>query len=313
MKRCIGILIILLATGLLMANQPILVYQDAGIKELRGVFAMSNGRVWAVGTDGAVRKSTNNGDTWQTVTISGATDYHLNSVFFYRPDTGVIVGEKKADPDRFKGIIYRTTNGGSSWSIVQNCLYEKYIPFKDVVFQIREGGNPRLGYIAAGEGWVYQTTNGGQTWFREPVDSTKKHCFHSVAFDLFNTNTIYAVGDAGAATGIVAYNSGSGWVVEYPHSNLGLNFFGVSLRDASRPNIAASKGYDDVLLIPTNLQKIIPNPATQSALIQFNLAQESYVRIDMYDVVGRMVKNLVADDYSRGKHTLKFDLKSNSG
>jgi photosystem II stability/assembly factor-like uncharacterized protein len=232
--------------GLLMAGNLSLVYQDPNIKELRGVFAFSDGKVWAVGTDGAVLKSTDNGATWQTVNISGAIDYHLNAVFFANANIGCIVGEKKADPDRFKGKIYRTTNGGVTWDAPVNFQQghepTKYIPFKDVVFQIREYGNPNWGYIAAGEGWIYKTTDGGYTWSREPVDNTKKHCFHSVAFDLISGNTVYAVGDAGDGTGIFAYNSGSGWVIEYPFSNLGLNFFGVSAL-SNDPNIAASKGY----------------------------------------------------------------------
>ncbi len=249
MKKLFGAIFIVSVLCFLKADNLSLVYQDANIKELRGVFALSNGKVWAVGTDGAVRKSTDNGSSWQTVNISGASDYHLNAVFFADENNGCIVGEKKADPDRFKGIIYRTTNGGSSWVEVPSGNYDpgtaptKYIPFKDVVFQIRDGVQPNLGYIAAGEGWIYKTTNKGANWTREPVDNTKKHCFQSVAFDLLSTNTVYAVADAGHETGLIAYNSGSGWTIEYPFSNLGLNFFGVSTI-TNYPHIATSKGYD---------------------------------------------------------------------
>lgn len=243
MRKLSGMLFILFAIGFLMADNPHLVYQDPNIKELRGVFALSDGKVWAVGTDGAVRKSTDNGETWQIVTISGASDYHLNAVFFRDANNGFIVGEKKADPDRFKGKIYRTTNGGASWDAQVNYQPEKYIPFKDVVFQIKEYGNPNRGYIAAGGGCVYYTMDGGFNWSRQRIDNTKKHCFHSVAFDLLSGNTIYAVGDAGDGTGIVAYNSGSGWIVEYPFPNLQLNFFGVSALYGIEPHIAASRGY----------------------------------------------------------------------
>jgi photosystem II stability/assembly factor-like uncharacterized protein len=243
MKKLISTLIMLSAFGLLMADNLSLVYQDPNIKELRGVFAFSDGKVWAVGTDGAVRKSTDEGNTWQTVNISGATDYHLNAVFFANASIGCIVGEKKADPDRFKGIIYRTTNGGTTWAAVPSgdCIVQKYVPFKDVVFVLRPT-NCDTGYIAAGEGWIYKTTNGGQNWSREPVDNTKKHCFFGVWVKP-NDWTVYAVGDAGPTSGILATKPpGSGWQVEYPCSDFGLNFFDVSAV-YSQMGIAASKGY----------------------------------------------------------------------
>ena len=55
---------------------------------------------------------------------------------------------------------------------------------------------------------------------------------------------------------------------------------------------------------------IIPNPVVKSALISFNLTQNAFVRIDMYDATGRIVKKLTADNFSAGNHTITFDLKS---
>lgn len=228
MKNIIGLLCLCAVTHL-WANVH-LVYENVNITELRGVFALSNNMVWAVGTDGKVLKSTDNGYSWAEVIISGASDYHLNSVFFATQSIGCIVGEKKADPDRFKGIIYRTTDGGANWYPLPTANYasEKYVPFKQIVFDIVPfSESPNIGYIAAGEGWIYKTTDYGEHWTRELVDASKQHCFHGI--DISFNDDVYAVGDAGNTTGIVATKTSSGWQVEYPFSGLNLNFFDVAL------------------------------------------------------------------------------------
>ena len=247
MKKIIGSLVILSVITILLADSVELVYEDQNIKELRGVYAFdfTNGTVWVVGTDGAVRKSTDNGDNWQTVNISGANDYHLNSIFFTDANNGWIVGEKKADPDRFKGIIYQTTNGGASWSKLDTNKYhpKKYQPFKGIVFVIHSYPTNRdTGYIAAGEGYIYETTDGGSHWSRRLVDTTKKHCFFRVWVDPYN-DTVRTAGDAGQSNGIIATKPpGGNWYVEFPYSGLGLNFFDVS-SNGSTMGIACSKGY----------------------------------------------------------------------
>jgi hypothetical protein len=224
--------------GILNAESFTMVKEDANISELRGVFAFSNGTVWAVGTDGNVLKSTNWGNigSWNPVTISGATDYHLNAVFFSDANNGCIVGEKKAAPDRFKGIVYKTTNGGSNWSIVTSITTAADRPFRDIAFDIRDGGFAYNGLIAAGQGYLYSTTDYGQTW-TSSHPGPNNVCLQRVTYNLASSGWM-VVGDAGTGTGIVV-SSDAG--VEYPYPGLGLNFFGVgSYGDFG---IAASKGY----------------------------------------------------------------------
>ncbi len=58
---------------------------------------------------------------------------------------------------------------------------------------------------------------------------------------------------------------------------------------------------------------IMPNPANKSTLIKFSLAKDGYVRIDMYDAMGRIIKNLTGNNYKSGCHTLEFNLESEKG
>jgi len=41
-------------------------------------------------------------------------------------------------------------------------------------------------------------------------------------------------------------------------------------------------------------------------------SEDVFVRFDIYDATGRIVKNLMADNIVSGNHTLKFDLESDN-
>lgn len=65
-------------------------------------------------------------------------------------------------------------------------------------------------------------------------------------------------------------------------------------------------------LVETKLEKIIPNPATRTVLINFSLDKDDFVHLAIYDATGRTVKNLIADNYTSGNHRLKFDVQSDN-
>ena len=50
-----------------------------------------------------------------------------------------------------------------------------------------------------------------------------------------------------------------------------------------------------------------PNPFNPSTMIEYTLAKESFVRLKIYDVLGREIKTLVDEKESVGKHTVQFD------
>ncbi|MBI4727551.1 hypothetical protein HY768_10120 [candidate division TA06 bacterium] len=127
-------------------------------KEYTGaVRGISEGGTWAVGAGGLVlRKS---GTTWNTVDL-GLAEYDLNAVRFVG-SYGWIVGEKKAAPDKYKGVLMRTIDGGINWAEIS--LSALNLPagtaFKDVYF-----ADANKGYIACGNGRVLKSTNGGANW-----------------------------------------------------------------------------------------------------------------------------------------------------
>ncbi|MBI4727553.1 hypothetical protein HY768_10130, partial [candidate division TA06 bacterium] len=125
-------------------------------KEYTGaVRGISEGGNWAVGAGGLVlRKS---GTTWNTVDL-GLAEYDLNAVRFVG-SYGWIVGEKKAAPNKYEGVLRRTTNGGTSWLIVSMPALPAGTAFKDISF-----ASNGTGFIACGNGRVLKSTDRGANW-----------------------------------------------------------------------------------------------------------------------------------------------------
>ena len=66
--------------------------------------------------------------------------------------------------------------------------------------------------------------------------------------------------------------------------------------------VEASVGVNDFALAQN-----YPNPFNPSTTIQFNLAKRGMVKLNVYDVLGNQVANLVNDVRSTGPHAVSFD------
>ena len=51
-----------------------------------------------------------------------------------------------------------------------------------------------------------------------------------------------------------------------------------------------------------------PNPTNGETMIDFTIADNSFVTIDLYNSLGVKVKSIVADEYSAGNYTLTFSV-----
>ncbi|MCL5266581.1 MAG: T9SS type A sorting domain-containing protein [Bacteroidetes bacterium] len=56
-----------------------------------------------------------------------------------------------------------------------------------------------------------------------------------------------------------------------------------------------------------------PNPFNPTTTIEFSLSDRSYVQVDIYDALGRLVRNLFSGEKSPGTYRFEWDGKSESG
>jgi hypothetical protein len=62
----------------------------------------------------------------------------------------------------------------------------------------------------------------------------------------------------------------------------------------------------DEMVLSDQLVNSYPNPFNPSTTVQFELSEPTQVRLEVFDVVGRRVKILAAEQYPAGQHFVTF-------
>lgn len=109
----------------------------------------------AAGDAGMVKKTTDGGHSWNTLSLPGnASGRNYKSVFFTDQSTGYLIGGKRTK-DSIQTIL-KTSNGGTSWDIQRDqpgsWLRSSYFI------------NGQTGFVIGDRGTVLKTDNGGAAW-----------------------------------------------------------------------------------------------------------------------------------------------------
>jgi photosystem II stability/assembly factor-like uncharacterized protein len=126
----------------------------------RAVSVTGKGVVWIGGTGGIFLCSTDGGETWQVGTVPGAERCDFRDVQALNTQSAVLMSAGPAEQGQAR--IYRTTNGGQSWTMV----YETKQPgvfFDGMDFSDRQRGMVFSDPVE-GRYVLLQTRDGGQSW-----------------------------------------------------------------------------------------------------------------------------------------------------
>jgi len=145
------------------------------------IWATSEDAIHWVGEASAkVAKSTDGGKNWTTQTLPGdagigtfARDMH-----FISANTGFIVGAINVG----EFCIWRTDNGGDSWSLELLELFDAFGSLRSIHFI-----DPLNGFIVGSNNTALKTIDGGQNWTEISIDITPTSNF--VAVDFIDKNT----------------------------------------------------------------------------------------------------------------------------
>jgi photosystem II stability/assembly factor-like uncharacterized protein len=113
--------------------------------DLDDVWFISPSEGWIVGDIGTSLRTTDGGQTWQQIFLTGQD---LAGVTFADASVGLIVGDN--------GLILRTTNGGLNWGAVSSGTD---VNLEDVAF-----GDGGLAYVAGRDGVLLRSDDGGASW-----------------------------------------------------------------------------------------------------------------------------------------------------
>jgi photosystem II stability/assembly factor-like uncharacterized protein len=262
--------------------------------QLRSVAFSGGSTFYAVGRDGVAVKSTDDGNTW-TVLNSGTVERLLcvSSV-----GDKVWVGARN-------GLLIYSSNGGTSFSNMSSPATDD---IKDIQFI-----NQSVGFACGSGSFFMFTGDGGSSW----TSRSSGIQFGLNGLHFMNENFGWTVG--GAGTLYSTSNAGINWIPEQSGTGQDLNSIhsfdglsgwavgnvGVVVTNFSSPTSAEIQGN----IIPNNLvvEQNYPNPFNPSTKIRFSLPAESYLTLDIFNLTGQKVKQLISDRLSAGKHEVNFD------
>jgi photosystem II stability/assembly factor-like uncharacterized protein len=306
--------------------------------------AKVNPDIWYLGSypDGKIFKTTNTGLTWDTLYLN---EYAITRLEFLNANTGFGVCKYstffKTTNAGLNWIIYnnlnyeeswaldfinenvgyvggshvhKTTNGGISWDTLTFGLefgtsdiqfvnlntgficattIDAYIGYTGYVMKTTNGGsnwtanyvinnpltdmyflNERIGFVLSWSG-IFKTINGGENWFQ--IRSCSNNSLNVVYF--LDSSTGYIVGSAG--TIIKTTNGGGEPIGIHPISNE----------------------------IPKQfiLHQNYPNPFNPTTKINYELPITNYVKLTVYDILGREIEILVNEKQSAGIYEVEWN------
>ena len=267
----------------------------------RSVYFINSNTGFLVEALGAVAKTTNSGLNWQSsYSVSGRYFYHIQ---FLNDNTGYFSGSQ--------GVLYKTTNCGVNWvnrSIATNNHIRKIQFFNELtgyalgtdpdwsktnIFKTSDGGlnwnsalaannarmwsmhffNDSTGFIAGENGVCLRTTDNGNSWYSPHLITCST--LNSLIF--LNANNGFIFGDNGiilktTTGGLTAVNQN---ISVYPES------------------FSLSQNY--------------PNPFNPVTNIKFEIPKTGFVKITVYDLLGREVTSLVNEQMQPGSYSVDWD------
>ena len=218
----------------------------------RGIFNISiadENTVWATAYDGTgsvtniqeFTKTSNGGDTWTAGTINlGDTDLGIGMIHAYSSTTAWVAAYPNGTGQT--GGIWKTTNGGTTWTRQNSASYDNASSFTNVVYFWDANNGFCQGDPINNEFELYTTTNGGTTWTAVPganiPDPLSGEYGYTNSYDNAGNNIYFATNK-----GRIYHSSDKGYhfeVFDTPLSDFQDGSF--SFKDASNGIIVNNEG-----------------------------------------------------------------------
>ena len=270
-----------------------------------GIFFASADSGWAFGSNGTIRVTTDGGVSWAPQ--SSGTGNYVDVLYFVDADEGWAAGGYGGS----NGFIIHTTNGGMSWIPQTPALTDHF----DCGFFLDD----QQGWLAGIYSRVQSTTDGGASWqVVGQVNNFYTPDMHMIdAQEGFLTAANFAStspGEDGRGYIYRTTNGGSAWDCEYGGTrirsiinDLGLKPDGMIWACGAhgailRYNPLGIEGNDEYV-VASGLAAF-PNPFRSATAISYSLYENSRVRIEIYDALGRQVSIPLDRLQQEGEHSV---------
>lgn len=247
-------------------------------------------------------RSSDRGITWNFV-FALEDSYKLFCIRFPSPIVGYTCGEH--------GKLRKVVEGVTSWTVISTGTIED---LNSLYFF-----NTETGYAAGNNSTLLKTTNGGYPWFPLNTGFSNIH-FKSIQF--YDDNTGYIIG----SNGFVARstNGGNTWSQQSSQTSQSLNGINILNKDT-----ILAAGNSGILLrtfnggnpiginiisanIPSGykIYQNFPNPFNPATQINFDIPNVSFVKLIIYDQLGKVIEQLVNEELVPGSYKYNWNASS---
>jgi len=279
-------------------NNWITLYSDTTL-QFWGLFFVNSNTGYVAGSNGRIMKTTNKGDNWIIQTTPTSTA--LDGIYFVNETTGYVGGAN---------IFLKTTDAGQTWvnmvgSFISPFETAQAVYFSDentglystnaarivrttdggntwnLVYSLSGGGavwglsfpSPLVGYGCTSVGTVLRTINGGLNWTEQATPLTEN--LYEICFPSVNTGYI-----ASWSGKILKTTNGGATYINNINSNIPDNY---------------------------SLYQNYPNPFNPNTNIKYQIANNKFVTLKVFDLLGREVAILVNEFQKTGTYEVSFN------
>lgn len=277
--------------------------------------------VIAVGNGGSVVKSSIKNGNWVWLEFPVNTNIKLNSVAVFEAFIIAVVGDN--------GAIFVTYNGGTTW---QNKSISPSKSLKKVVKDVHNFGF----YTVGTGGAIYTSSNFGQSW--QPRNSGTTKTLRDILVSGINSDSAIVVGDDGTVR--YTNNGGITWTAD-PYLNgltsrdiisifrldgTTVNSITRNLSTSDNPagdtaffHAVSSEPFIGIEPVSNfiadifSLNQNYPNPFNPVTNIEITIPKESFVKLVIYDILGKEIETLVNNELKAGTYKIDWNASGYSG
>ena len=246
-------------------------------------------------SNGAFYGSTDGGNAWKMIAI------------FPKAIFDIIPGDNGKIFAGGAGGVSKSIDSGKTWSNINmaSLLEGGYVGAMAVA--------PNKTIFAAGMDALLRSTDDGSTW--TPVLGRDGMRISISALIITKTGTIYTSGDSTYCS----TDNGQTWESTniYPPNCYSLSDDGLLYAGSwygvfsTQPKVMGVNPSEHEALATTfALSQNYPNPFNPTTTIRFTVPFNSFVTLTIYDIMGREIERLVAEERHAGTYTVKFNPKN---
>lgn len=246
----------------------------------------------------SIYKTTNGGNNWFQSGVIPAGTGEAGA-----PNSLCIVGDNVWFGANTNGWLYYSSNFGASW--VKQNLTSSYGPYAIYFINATTG-------MCGGPSHVHYTTNSGASWIALTYPGT------GFVNGIAANGSFWLISKYGRSV-YSSTNSGSNWSLEYQtpdsslRSHMSKSRTGIRVWEVRNNGIVGRRDgplgisiLSNEVPLENSLKQNYPNPFNPETRIKFEIRQLSFVKLNVYDVRGRVIRSIIEESLNPGQYEYTF-------